>query len=195
MTPLVLEKPPEPVEKPPPPAPHVTEPLGDSPEGERFPSEQALKLHLEPTADRDESDQPAEDPDSPLKIELEQASESGREGRLRSSFGALASVRLSHARADWLEAAAALKADALRLRNSHLGRHADVLLSIADALTFTDPEGSSLDEQSLLVLQQGLSLLGEPFVSESAEEQFLVDLLRAGWHLAPAVDPRALAAE
>ena len=111
-----------------------------------------------------------------------------REGsRLSASFAALAGLRTSSTPAAWIETAATLKRDAIKLRNSPFARHADVLLTLADALTFTDP--AQVDNQSMAALERGLGVLSEPFISETAEEAFLIDLMARGWHLAPSVDP------
>jgi len=189
MTPLLAEKPPEPVEKLPLPPSHVAEPLSDPSAG----GSRTLKLQLGQASDSRETDEPVGDSADPLRIELDREDASKHESRLRPSFEALANIQLTHSAADWLEAAAVLKSDALRLRNSHLARHADLLLAIADALTFTGPKDTLINEQSFSALQQGLSLLSEPFVGEPAEEEFLINLLKTGWHLAPTVDSQALA--
>jgi hypothetical protein len=105
--------------------------------------------------------------------------------RLRRSFIAISALRSRHSAADWLEAASTLKRDAARLRNSHLARHASVLLAIADALTFTEPSDPTLGPEAIIVLDRGLALLGEPFISEPIEEDFLVDMLSHGWNLVP----------
>jgi len=89
-----------------------------------------------------------------------------------------------------LETAAALKRAALQFRNSSRQRHAAVLLSLADALTFTEAEELGPDGPTALL--NGVALLTEPFVSESAEEELLVDLLTHGWNLAPAADGNPL---
>ena len=89
-----------------------------------------------------------------------------------------------------LETAAALKRAALRLRNSSRQRHAAVLLSLADALTFTEAEELGPDGSTALL--RGVALLTEPFVSESAEEELLVELLTHGWNLAPMADGNPL---
>lgn len=188
VTPLILEKPPEPVEKVPTPVPQVSEPLGDLPQATTAGSDVALKFRLAPQASATESDDPTDEAESPLKIELVQENEPARGSRLRSSFNALGGLRNSRSTADWLEAATTLKADALRLRNSPLARHSSVLLALADALTFTDPTDSALDAKSYETLEQSLSLLSEPFIGEPAEEDFLVGLMTHGWNLAPDVD-------
>jgi hypothetical protein len=190
MTPLLAEKPPEPVEKLPLPPSHVAEPLSGRSAG----ASQTLRLQLGQASDNRETDEPLRDStDDPLRIELDREHDSKHESRFRPSFEALANIQLTHSSADWLEAATVLKSDALRLRNSHLARHADLLLAIADALTFTGPQDALINEQSFSVLRQGLSLLSEPFVGEPAEEEFLINLLKTGWHLAPTVGPQVLA--
>jgi hypothetical protein len=136
------------------------------------------------------STQEADSPDSKadLKIPFASSEQGKREGRLRRSFEALGAVRSDRGAADWLEAATALKADAIRLRNSFAARHSAVLLAAADALTFTDPQDPALDSSSFESLERSLALLSEPFIAERAEEDFLVELIRTGWNLAPAVD-------
>ncbi|HXA54016.1 MAG TPA: hypothetical protein VNV37_03985 [Solirubrobacteraceae bacterium] len=70
------------------------------------------------------------------------------DGPLYFSLAALsnaASVRSGNP-GDWLDAASVLKRDAVRVRNSSsLGRHAAVLLTLADALTFTLPSDPRSD--------------------------------------------------
>ncbi len=107
--------------------------------------------------------------------------------RFPASLGALRSLRSDHSPAGWSEAAATLKRDAVRLRRTHYGRHASILLAIADALTFTEPDDPTLDTEASTVLERGLSLLAEPHITDSAEENFLTDLLSRGWNLTPSV--------
>jgi hypothetical protein len=110
---------------------------------------------------------------------------STRHGRLRRSFATVDALRADTDGADWIEAAATLKRDAVRLRNTHLARHSSVLLAIADALTFTRRDDPSLTKETV-IFDRGLALLSEPFIAEPAEEDFLVELLSEGWNLAPA---------
>lgn len=84
---------------------------------------------------------------------------------------------------EWLSTAIVLKRAAVPLRNSTRTRHASVLLSLSDALTFT--ERSELDAGAMRLLVDGVRLLMEPFLSQSAEERLLVDMLTRGWNLAP----------
>jgi hypothetical protein len=63
-----------------------------------------------------------------------------------------------------------------------------VLLTLADALTFTVPSDATLRSGAPEVLQQGLSVLTEPFVSTEDEKRLMMDLLSRGWNLAPAFD-------
>jgi len=107
--------------------------------------------------------------------------------RFPASLAALRALRSDRSPAGWSEAAATLKRDAVRLRHSHYGRHASVLLALADALTFTEPTDPTLDAQAPAVLDRGLSLLAEPHVTEPAEEALLVDMLSHGWNLTPSV--------
>jgi hypothetical protein len=107
--------------------------------------------------------------------------------RFSASLAALRALRSDRSPAGWSEAAATLKRDAVRLRRSHYGRHASVLLALADALTFTEPTDPTLDAQAPVALDHGLSLLGEPHVTDSAEEALLVDLLSHGWNITPSV--------
>jgi len=110
-------------------------------------------------------------PYSPLSVSLEALSRAAS----RPDAGA------------WLDAAATLKRDALRLRNSSAyGRHAAVLLTLADALTFTRPCDPTLRPGASDVLQRGLAVLTEPFVSTDAERDLMRDLLSRGWNIAPA---------
>jgi hypothetical protein len=107
--------------------------------------------------------------------------------RFAASLAALRALRSDRSPAGWSEAAATLKRDAVRLRRSHYGRHASVLLALADALTFTEPADPTLDARAPAALDHGLSLLAEPHITEPAEEAFLVDLLSHGWNLTPSV--------
>ncbi len=108
-------------------------------------------------------------------------------GRFRASLAALRALRSDRSPAGWSEAAATLKRDAVRFRHSRYRRHAAVLLALADALTFTEPTDPTLDAQAAAALDRGLSLLGEPHITDSAEEALLVDLLSHGWNLTPSV--------
>jgi hypothetical protein len=112
----------------------------------------------------------------------------GTAHELRASLGALGQVRRSKEPADWLVAAATLKRDAVRLRGTALDRHSSVLLALADALTFTEPDEPTLSPGSSDALNRGVSLLIEPFVAEPDEENFLVEMMEAGWNLAPSAD-------
>ncbi len=105
--------------------------------------------------------------------------------RFRSSLAALHQVRTTQEGADWLEAVRVLKHDAIRLRNTHLSRHSSVLLALADALTFTDPNEQVMDSRTSVPVQRAISLLSEPFINEAAEEEVLIGLLSNGWYLAP----------
>jgi hypothetical protein len=111
------------------------------------------------------------------------------DGPLRFSLVALskAASGLSGNPGDWLDAASVLKRDAVRVRNSSsLGRHASVLLTLADALTFTLPSDPTLRPGATDALQRGLSVLTEPFISTETEKGLMIDLLSRGWNLAPA---------
>ena len=147
-----------------------------------------VQLRIVHDGDQPEESAKNEAADGPVRIELTSAGHGKRRGRLRSSFEALGAIRSSRDAADWLEAASALKADAIRLRNSSAARHSAVLLATADALTFTDPEDPNLDPTAFESLERALAILGEPFIAERSEEDFLVGLIRSGWNLAPAVD-------
>ena len=105
--------------------------------------------------------------------------------RLRSSFTAISRLRSRRSAGDWVEAAATLKQDAVRLRNTTYARHSSVLLALADALTFTEPSDPTLDAQATSVFNHSLSLLNESYVSEPDEEAFLVGMLSQGWNLSP----------
>jgi hypothetical protein len=107
--------------------------------------------------------------------------------RFLTSLAALRTLRSDHSPAGWSGAAVTLKRDAVRLRHTHYGRHASVLLALADALTYTEPTDPMLDSTASTVLDHGLSLLSEPHVTDSAEEALLVDLLNHGWNLTPSV--------
>ncbi len=107
---------------------------------------------------------------------------------LRASLGALGQVRKSEEPADWLVAAATLKRDAVRLRGTAFDRHSSVLLALADALTYTEPDDPTLGPGFGDALNRGVSLLVEPFVAEPDEENFLVSMMEAGWNLAPSAD-------
>jgi hypothetical protein len=110
-------------------------------------------------------------PYSPLSVSLEALSRAAS----RPDAGA------------WLDAAATLKRDAVRLRNSSAyGRHAAVLLTLADALTFTRPADPTLRPGASDVLQRGLAVLTDPFVSTDAERDLMRNLLSHGWNIAPA---------
>ncbi len=112
----------------------------------------------------------------------------GGESRLHRSMAALRNVASppEAVAGEWLEAAAILKRDAVRLRDTSHARHATVLLTLADALTFTAPSEPTLETGAVGVLQRGLSLLTNPFVSQEAEENLAIELISAGWNLAPA---------
>lgn len=108
-------------------------------------------------------------------------------GPLHFSLSALSKAASSHDAGDWLDAASALKRDAVRLRNSSgLGRHASVLLTLADALTFTLPSDPTLRPGASQILQRGLSVLTEPFISTDDEKGLMKELLSHGWNIAPA---------
>ena len=104
---------------------------------------------------------------------------------MRGSLEALSAVRSSGAGADWVEAAAILKRDVAALRDTSYSRHAAVLLALADALTFTEPAEVSVAEEVQPLFSHALGLLSEPYISEADEEEFLGQLLEAGWNLAP----------
>lgn len=113
---------------------------------------------------------------------------------LRRSLDALLEVRSgSQSGLLWLEAASILKADAVRLRPSTLSRHSSVLLAIADALTFTEPDQASL-QFSKETLDRCLQVLTSSFISEQTEESLLIDLLEHGWNLVPSGGSDPLAA-
>jgi hypothetical protein len=89
----------------------------------------------------------------------------------------------------WLETASVLKRDAIRLRSSSIyGRHASVLLTVADALTHTEPDDPTLHLTTCPVLREALALLTEPFVKGDDEKRLVRDLLAGGWNLAPAYE-------
>lgn len=111
--------------------------------------------------------------------------------RLRRSFGVLTQIKSSRSAADWLEAAAILKEEAVRLRETQYARHSSVLLALADGLTFTDPSDATAEIQTG-TFDRALALLSEPFLAEPEEEDFLVDLLAHGWNLAPSADDASL---
>jgi hypothetical protein len=129
----------------------------------------------------------AEDSPEPISFRMSSKpfSQAPKRNPLRASFAALGQVKSSSALSDWIEAAATLKDDAVRLRHTHYSRHSAVLLALADALTFTEPSDSVLDSRTAMI-ERGLALLSEPLVTESKEEDFLVDLLSHGWNLTPA---------
>jgi hypothetical protein len=104
---------------------------------------------------------------------------------LRPSLEALGKLRSDGEAADWLEVAAILKRDVARLRLSNYSRHAAVLLAIADALSFTEPDEIPESEKAGPLFSHVLGLLSEPYISEPDEEEFLGQLLIAGWNLAP----------
>lgn len=111
------------------------------------------------------------------------------DGPLRFSLVALSKAASEHSGnpGDWLDAASVLKRDAVRVRNSSsLGRHASVLLTLADALTFTLPSDPTLRPGATDALQRGLSVLTEPFISTETEKGLMIHLLSRGWNLAPA---------
>lgn len=111
--------------------------------------------------------------------------------RMRRSFGVLTQVRTSRSAGDWLDAAAVLKEEAVRLRDTQYARHSSVLLALADALTFTDPSDETVEIQAG-TFDRALALLSEPFLAEPEEEDFLVDLLAHGWNLTPSADDASL---
>lgn len=117
------------------------------------------------------------------------------ESRLHQSLDTLSKVVSSPdcGAGEWLDAAATLKRDAVRLRNSSQARHAAVLLTVADALIFTAPSRPTLDEGASRALQQALALLTNPFISQEAEENLVVELITLGWNLAPASNGQPLA--
>ena len=113
---------------------------------------------------------------------------------LRFSLVALSQAASGHSDdpGDWLDAASVLKRDAVRVRNSSsLGRHASVLLTLADALTFTLPSDPTLKPGATDALKRGLSVLTEPFISTEAEKGLMIDLLSRGWNLAPAFEGKS----
>lgn len=123
----------------------------------------------------------------PIRFRMSSTSSLGKSGDnlLRAAFAALGRVRSSAVVADWIEAAATLKGEAVRLRQTQYSRHSAVLLALADALTFSQPSEGLLETQSAMV-DRSLALLSEPYISEPDEEDFLVDLMSHGWKLAPA---------
>lgn len=104
---------------------------------------------------------------------------------LRASLEALGELRTDAAVADWLEVAVILKRDVVRLSDTNYSRHAAVLLALADALTFTESAEVPVAEDAKFLLSHALGLLSEPYISEASEEEFLGELLMAGWNLAP----------
>lgn len=143
----------------------------------------------------DEAGNPsAEGEPSLIKFKWPRDESPGRSGQLRASLHALGQVRSSTDPADWLEAAGTLKRDALRLRRTSYARHSSVLLALADALTFTEPDDPTLGPDHAAAVDRGLALLVEPFVAEPQEEEFLVGMIEAGWNLAPSAttDPLSL---
>lgn len=124
-------------------------------------------------------------------VEGDVASKASTKSLFRASLEALSDLRSRERSADWLELAGVLKHDAVRLRNTSHSRHAAVLLAIADALTFTEPDDPTLDDDAATAFSDGLALLSEPFIKESDEEAFLVELIVKGWNLAPAVVSQA----
>ena len=138
-----------------------------------------------PTANPLIVEPPADDPRKgfTLTLPIEQYRDD-RSPRLRASYEAIARLRSASAEpADWIEAAATLKRDAVRLRNTYFARHASVLLAVADALTFTEPDDPTLDAGATAMFTDSLALLTEPFLSQPAEETFLLNLLGYGWNL------------
>jgi hypothetical protein len=108
-------------------------------------------------------------------------------GSLRLSLDALSKAAAETDSGVWLDAAATLKRDAVRLRNSSAyGRHAAVLLTLADGLTFTRPSDPTLEASATEALHRGLSVLTDPFISTDAEKDLMKDLLSRGWNIAPA---------
>jgi len=108
--------------------------------------------------------------------------------RMRASLDAVSALRSDAEAMNWLEAAAILKRDVLRLRNSNYSRHAAVLLAIADALTFTEPGELFSAGSTRTIFSHALGLLSEPYISEASEEEFLGEMLMAGWNLTPSVE-------
>ena len=106
---------------------------------------------------------------------------------MQASLMALSDLRSDAEMVDWFEAAAILKRDVVRLRGTNYSRHASVLLAVADALSFTDPAEVSTASKAPL-FRHTLGLLSEPYISEAAEEEFLGEMLMAGWNLAPSQD-------
>ncbi|HET9198589.1 MAG TPA: hypothetical protein VFN92_10095 [Solirubrobacterales bacterium] len=106
---------------------------------------------------------------------------------IKASLDALIALRSDAEAADWLEAAAVLKRDVVRLRDSSYSRHLAVLLALADALTFTEPDEVSPAGAKPL-FSHALGLLSEPYISEASEEEFLGELLTAGWNLTPSAE-------
>jgi hypothetical protein len=187
LTPL-LEKPPEVAETDPMPKPAMVESIGADIDETALGSDGVLTLSVAPSSASKEADASPGEEKEPLRIALASSKTPGVGGRLRASFEALGEIRSSRSTGDWLQVASVLKGDALRFRSSSRARHAAVLLAIADALTFTNPEDPALDSASYVSLERSLSLLSEPFIPEQDEENFLVDLLSNGWNLAPSID-------
>ncbi len=116
-------------------------------------------------------------------------SDVSRHGQLRDSLEALSQAAVSDKAGDWLDAASTAKRDAIRLRNSAgFGRHASVLLMLADALTFTVPSDPTLKPNATDGLRRGLSILTDSYVSTETEKHLMMELLGQGWNIAPAFE-------
>ncbi len=125
---------------------------------------------------------------STLRFPSRSGAAQGR-GPLYCSLTALSNAASNGDAGDWLDAASVLKRDAVRLRNSaSLGRHASVLLMLADALTFTTPGDPTLEPGASQAIQRGLSVLTDPYVSTEDEKSLMTDLLSRGWKVAPPFD-------
>ncbi|HXR30541.1 MAG TPA: hypothetical protein VN752_05330 [Solirubrobacterales bacterium] len=127
----------------------------------------------------------SEEAGSGVQILFEERPVSRSQTPLRASLEALSQLRSSAATVDWLEAAAVLKRDVVRLRDTNYSRHAAVLLALADALTFTESAEVAAAGEGNTLFGHALGLLSEPYISEPDEEEFLSELLVAGWNLAP----------
>lgn len=121
-----------------------------------------------------------------LRILFDERPPSGKSRTpLRASLEALGELRAGAGVADWFETASILKSDVVRLRNTNYSRHAAVLLALADALSFTEPDEVAPAEEAKPLFSHALGLLSEPYISEASEEEFLAGLLMAGWNLTP----------
>jgi hypothetical protein len=179
MTSAVLDRPPESVgtEIKEPSQEGERETLDDRPRGAFF-----ERLMTQPSSERRESKFVAGEQRS---VPVRGRGQGGSRGRLRESLHALNLAAGSNDATDWQEAAFLLKHEAVRLRRSPLGRHAAVLLALADALTFTEPGDPTLKEGASKALRQGGALLTEPYISDGAERGLLHGLLNSGWNLTP----------